>query len=282
MIARARTTHRSGHEEGSTKVLRVAAFNVNGIRAAVRRGFSAWLADSGIDVVCLQEVRAPLDAVPPEAHDGYHLAYHEGDQPGRAGVAILTRAKPSAVRVGFGSIEFDAQGRYLEVDLDGLTIGSLYLPKGDVDGAKMEGKQRFMQEFSAHTARSLRKAKRDGREFLVGGDYNIAHAEVDIKSWKTNLKSVGFLPHERHWMGELITAGGMVDVLRRLYPDQAGPYTWWSWRGKAFDNDSGWRIDHHLASEGLAEKAISGRVDRAATYQERISDHSAVVVDYEL
>ena len=263
-------------------MLRVAAFNVNGIRAAVRRGFDTWLADSGVDEVCLQEVRAPLEKIPTDALGGYHLAYHQGDRAGRDGVAVLTRNEPSAVRVGFGSQEFDSQGRYIEVDLDGLTVGSLYLPKGDVQGEKMEGKHRFMQEFSAYTAKSIRRAKRAGREFLVCGDYNIAHAEADIKSWKTNLRSVGFLPHERQWMGDLISAGGMVDVLRQLHPDQAGPYTWWSWRGKAFDNDSGWRIDHHLASKGLAAKAMSGRVERAASYQERISDHSAVVVDYDL
>ena len=263
-------------------MLRVAAFNVNGIRAAVRRGFGTWLAGSGVDVVCLQEVRAPLDAIPMDALDGYHLAYHEGDRAGRDGVAVLTRQEPSAVRIGFGSKEFDAQGRYIEVDLDRVTIGSLYLPKGDVQGEKMEGKHRFMQEFSAHTAKSIGKAERAGREYLVCGDYNIAHAEADIKSWKTNLKSVGFLPHEREWMGGLITSGGLVDVLRQLHPDQSGPYTWWSWRGKAFDNDSGWRIDHHLASKPLAARAISGWVERAATYQERISDHSAVVIDYDL
>ena len=261
-------------------MLRVAAFNVNGIRAAVRRGFGDWLTRARPDVVCLQEVRAPLDLVP--AFAGYHLSYHQGDRPGRDGVAVLSRQVPDAVRLGFGSKEFDGQGRYLEVDLDGLTVGSLYLPKGDVEGEKLEAKHRFMKELSAHAGRSIRKARRNGREFLICGDYNIAHAPEDIKSWRTNLKSVGFLPHEREWLGELISAGGLVDVLRQLHPEQQGPYTWWSWRGQAFDNDAGWRIDHQLASKGLAAKAISGGVDRAETYQERISDHSAVVVDYDL
>ncbi len=263
-------------------MLRVAAFNVNGIRAAVRRGFDSWLAAGNVDVVCLQEVRAPLDQVPPQAFAGYHLAYHEGDQPGRAGVAILSKQEPSAIRIGFGSAEFDPQGRYLEVDLDGVTIGSLYLPKGDVAGEKLESKHRFMKQLSAHTASSIRTAEDAGRGFLVCGDYNIAHREADIKSWKTNLKSVGFLPHEREWIGELVSGGGLVDVLRQLHPDQSGPYTWWSWRGKAFDNDAGWRIDHHLASKALADTAIAGRVERAADYRQRISDHAAVVIDYAL
>jgi len=255
---------------------------VNGIRAAVRRGFAAWLVESKIDVLCLQEVRAPLSGIPPEALIGYHLSYHQGDRPGRDGVAILTKAAPKAFRVGFGSAEFDTQGRYLEVDLDQLTVASLYLPKGDVVGEKMEAKRRFMEQLTAHVAISKAAAAQAGREFLVCGDYNIAHTQADIKSWKTNLKSEGFLPHEREWMGQLLTEGALVDVLRQLHPDQSGPYTWWSWRGQAFDNDAGWRIDHHFASKNLAAKAVSGRVHRALSCDQRVSDHSAVVVDYDL
>ncbi len=263
-------------------MLRVAAFNVNGIRAAVRRGFTTWVGQRQPDVICLQEVRAPPTAIPVEAVQGYHLSYHEGNQPGRAGVAVLSKIAPLAVRVGFGDAEFDLQGRYIEVDLPGITVGSLYLPKGAADGAILESKMRFMAEFAAHTAKAARRAKRHKREFLVCGDYNIAHSELDLKSWKTNKKSPGFLPQERAWMGDLIGAGGLVDVLRKLHPDVPGPYSWWSWRGKAFDNDSGWRIDHHLATPRLAERAITGAVDREASYAERISDHSPVVVDYDI
>lgn len=263
-------------------MLRVAAFNVNGIRAAVRRGFPTWVGQRQPDVICLQEVRAPLTAIPAEAVEGYHLSYHEGNQPGRAGVAVLSKTAPLAVRVGFGDKEFDLQGRYIEVDLPGITVGSLYLPKGAADGAILESKMRFMAEFAAHTTKSARRAKRAKREFLVCGDYNIAHNELDLKSWKTNKKSPGFLPQERAWMGDLLGAGGLVDVLRKLHPDVPGPYSWWSWRGKAFDNDSGWRIDHHLATPGLAKKAMTGAVDREASYAERISDHSPVVVDYDI
>lgn len=260
--------------------VRIATFNVNGIRAAVRRGFGQWLARTDPDVVCLQEVRAKAADIPAGAFDGYHVAYHEGNLAGRNGVAVLTRQEPTAVRRGFASAEFDEQGRYLEVDLPGLTVASLYLPKGDVAGERMESKARFMKELAAHADRM---AQRDDREYVVSGDYNIAHAEVDIKSWKANLKSVGFLPHERQWMGELIASGrpdGLVDVLRVLHPQGSGPYTWWSWRGKAFDNDSGWRIDLQVATPGLAARAVAGWVDRETSYAERVSDHAAVVVDY--
>jgi exodeoxyribonuclease-3 len=117
---------------------------------------------------------------------------------------------------------------------------------------------------------------------LVCGDFNIAHTELDIKSWKTNLRSEGFLPEERAWFGEATSSGGFVDVIRQLNPDRPGPYSWWSWRGKAFDNDAGWRIDHHWASKGLAAQAVTGGVDRAASYAQRISDHAPVVVDYDI
>ncbi|MTD14268.1 exodeoxyribonuclease III [Nakamurella sp. YIM 132087] len=285
-------------------MLRVATFNVNGIRAAVRRGFGDWLARTGADVVCLQEVRSPVALVPPEILDGWTFSYHEGDRAGRNGVAVLSRVGPTAVRIGFGSADFDAEGRWIEVDLpgapatspgaaatspgaatppgatdapSGITVASLYLPKGDTAGEKYDGKMLFMKQLTAH----IRETAAAGRELVVCGDWNIAHTNADIRSWKTNLKSVGFLPEERAWFGELLADGEMVDVLRSVHPEADGPYTWWSWRGKAFDNDAGWRIDHQVATPGLAATAVAARVDRENSYAERISDHAAVVVDYE-
>ncbi len=271
-----------GREREVGEVLRVAAFNVNGIRAAVRRGYLAWSAGRSADVICLQEVRCPAEMIPAQAIDGYHLAYHAGDRAGRNGVAVLSRHAPQDVRIGFGSAEFDPAGRYVEVDLPGVTIGSLYLPKGDVYGVKYATKMRFMAEFAAYLSKARRRQRRGGRELLVCGDFNIAHTEADIKAWRANLKSEGFLPEERTWFGELVGAGGMNDVIRMLHPDRPGPYSWWSWRGKAFDNDAGWRIDHHLATEGLARRAVFGWVDRAKSYPERISDHAPVVVEYQI
>ena len=168
------------------------------------------------------------------------------------------------------------------VDLPGVTVGSLYLPKGDVAGEKWDAKMLFMTQLAAHTARAARRAKRGGRGFVVCGDFNIAHTEADLKSWKTNQRSIGFLPAERAWIGELISTGGLVDVVRVLHPDQEGPYTWWSWRGRQFDNDAGWRIDHQLATPALAAAAIAGCVDRESSYAARMSDHSPVWVDYDV
>ncbi|WP_026928139.1 exodeoxyribonuclease III [Granulicoccus phenolivorans] len=267
--------------------MRIATFNVNGIRAAQRRGFGDWLARTDPDVVALQEVRCPPEQVPTEAFEGYHFSYDAGSLAGRNGVAVLTRTEPEAVRTGFGSREFDHEGRYIEVDLPRLTVASVYIPKGgtpyedEASLAKHERKLRFLDKFSRELTKSRRAAARAGREFVVMGDFNVAHTERDLKNWKTNKKSEGFLPVERDWFGSIVSPRTLTDVVRDLHPGTEGPYSWWSWRGQAFTNDAGWRIDYHLASRGLAERAVRGGTMRDDTYDARISDHAPVVVDYD-
>lgn len=266
--------------------VRIATFNVNGIRAAHRRGFRDWLDRSDLDIVALQEMRCPVDLVPPDAVEGYHLAYDPGTIAGRNGVALLTRSEPLAIRHGFGNREFDGEGRYVEVDLPGLTVASLYLPKGGTpfedakSEAKFRRKLRFLASFQHHLTRSRRQAKNAGREFLVMGDFNIAHTELDVNNHKAKRRMEGFLPEEREWFGGILSPRRLTDVVRRLNPDTQGPYSWWSWRGRSWDTDAGWRIDYHLASSGLADRAISAGTDRDATYEARISDHAPVVVEY--
>lgn len=266
--------------------------NVNGLRAAVRRGFDVWLKDREPDIVGLQEVRATVDQLP--VLDGYHVSYHPGALPGRNGVAVLTKDPPVAVRLGFGNQRFDPEGRYLEVDLaskagrPGLTIGSLYLPKGDRpdDGptaaAKHRRKLAFMRSFRAYLSRARRAARAADREFLIMGDFNIAHTALDLRNDRANQRNSGYLPDERAWFASILGPRTLVDVVRRLHGDQKGPYSWWTWRGRAFDQDTGWRIDYQLATPGLADAAISGGTDREPHYQARMSDHSPVVVDYRL
>jgi exodeoxyribonuclease-3 len=266
--------------------MRVATFNVNGIRAATRRGFGDWLNHSDLDVVALQEMRCPPDLVPAEAVDGFHLAYDPGTIPGRNGVALLTRTEPLAVRTGFSNRHFDPEGRYLEVDLPGLTVASLYLPKGGtpfedaVSEARFRRKLRFLASFRHHLTRSRRRARNAGREFLVLGDLNIAHTALDVNNPRAKRRSEGFLPEEREWFSGILSPRTLTDVVRRLHPDSPGPYSWWSWRGRSWDTDAGWRIDYHLASPGLAERAISGGTERDSSYAARISDHAPVVVEY--
>ncbi|MFD5653342.1 exodeoxyribonuclease III [Streptomyces sp. NPDC127039] len=265
-------------------MLTVTSVNVNGLRAAAKKGFVEWLAGTSADVLCLQEVRAEPHQLPDHvgAPEGWHVTHAPAAAKGRAGVSLYTRREPDAVRVGFGSTEFDTGGRYVEADLPGVTVASLYLPSGEVGTERQDEKVRFMGEFLAYLKDLRERAAAEGREVVVCGDWNIAHREADLKNWRANKKNSGFLPEEREWLGRVLdpAEGGYVDVVRALHPDAEGPYSWWSYRGRAFDNDSGWRIDYHLSTPGLAARALKGYVERAATHAERWSDHAPVTVVY--
>ncbi len=293
--------------------MRIGTHNVNGIRAALRRGFRPYWDRTAADVIALQEVRCRMDDLPLEAFHDYHVTLDAGQTAGRNGVAIMTRARPERVRALDATVHqfgpdlapeevpaerivnrdlarFSTEGRYVEVDLADapLRVASLYLPKGAAwpheDGSeeKYRRKMRFMRGFARLLTASRREAAADGREFLVMGDFNIAHTRQDLRNWRSNQKSEGFLPEEREWFGSILSPRSLVDVTRRLHPDADGPYSWWSWRGQAFTNDAGWRIDYHLASPGLAKSATSAWVGREPSYEERISDHAPVLADYSL
>lgn len=255
----------------------LSTVNVNGVRAAATKGMLAWLDATEADIVCLQETRATdaqtAAALAPALAAGWVLTHAEPESKGRAGVGILSRRAPDAVRIGFGSTEFAASGRYLEADFGELTVASVYVHSGEENTPKQDEKYRFMAELGAYL-------KTRTGEFVVSGDWNIAPAEVDLKNWKGNQKSAGFLPEERAWIAELL-AVGYVDVVRALHPDVAGPYSWWSYRGRAFDNDSGWRIDLVLTTEDIAPFATAARVERAAAYDQRWSDHAPVTVQFD-
>ncbi|WP_371483386.1 exodeoxyribonuclease III [Kitasatospora sp. NBC_00315] len=261
----------------------VTSVNVNGIRAAAKKGFTEWLAATEADVVCLQEVRSEPEQLPAELRElpGWHAVWAPAAAKGRAGVAVLSRSVPQRTVIGFGSEEFDNSGRYAEIDIPGLTVASLYLPSGEVGTPRQEEKERFMAEFLVHLGGLRERAAAEGREVVVCGDWNIAHRPEDLKNWKANQKAAGFLPEERAWLDRVLDEAGYVDVVRRLHPDRTGPYTWWSYRGRAFDNDSGWRIDYQIASPGLAGRAVRATVERAATHAERWSDHAPVTVAYD-
>ncbi|MXM68899.1 exodeoxyribonuclease III [Streptomyces sp. HUCO-GS316] len=266
-------------------MLTVTSANVNGLRAAAKKGFVEWLAATSADVLCLQEVRAEPHQLPEPAGapEGWHVVHAPAAAKGRAGVSLYSRREPDRVQVGFGSSEFDTAGRYVEADLPGVTVASLYLPSGEVGTDRQDEKTRFMTEFLAHLKELRVRAAADGREVVVCGDWNIAHQRADLKNWRSNQKNSGFLPEERAWLTQVFDPadGGYVDVVRSLHPEVEGPYTWWSYRGRAFDNDSGWRIDLHVSTPGLAARAVKGFVERAATHDERWSDHAPVTVVYD-
>ncbi|WP_422749239.1 exodeoxyribonuclease III [Mycobacterium sp. WMMD1722] len=260
----------------------VSTVNVNGIRAAVKQrspenlGLLAWLADTRSDVVCLQETRADDEqlaaALAPALTAGWQLASASPHLKGRNGVAVLSRHRIGATR-HLESDEFADHGRYLEVDTGGITVASVYVQTGEAGTERQLEKERFMAVLAA------RMAEIRDTDAVVCGDWNIAHSELDIKNWKGNVKKSGFLPSERQWLTDLLGTG-WVDVVRMLHPGVPGPYAWWSWRGRAFDNDAGWRIDYQLATPSLAPRAHTGRVERAQAYALRWSDHAPVTVDY--
>ncbi|MFW0789674.1 exodeoxyribonuclease III [Gordonia sp. CPCC 205333] len=281
----------------------VASFNVNGIRAARRRGFDDWLASRSPDVVALQELRCPAAEV--GDFPGYTAAVDVGSIPGRNGVAILTATAPADVRNWVthpprarGLREFATHGRYIEVDLADrpLTVACLYLPKGGLPaelqragsmreqpdgGAKYARKKRFVAAFTRELDRNRLSALHSGREFLLVGDLNVAHTQYDVTNWRPARKMDGFLPEDRAWFDSLLGKRRLVDVVRRVYGDQPGPLTWWSWAGQSFAKDVGWRVDHQLATPGLAARASKVWVDKEPSPDERLSDHAPLVVRYE-
>ncbi|MCV2395430.1 exodeoxyribonuclease III [Actinotalea sp. M2MS4P-6] len=260
--------------------MQIASVNVNGIRAAFRRGMADWLAQRQPDVLLLQEVRAPDESVRDHLA-GWHVAHAEAHAKGRSGVAVASRLPVSAVRVGLGDEDPSHSGRWIEADLDlpdgVLTVVSVYVHSGTVGHPSMDDKHVFL----ARVSDRLDELAASGRPAVVGGDLNITHTDADLKNWKGNVGKAGCLPEERAWLTRWFDAG-WVDVTRALAGDVSGPYTWWSWRGKAFDNDAGWRIDYQVASPALAPRATAAAVDRAESYDRRFSDHAPLVVEYDL
>ncbi|ONM45964.1 exodeoxyribonuclease III [Nocardia donostiensis] len=258
----------------------ISTVNVNGVRAAAGKGLLAWLATTEADIVCLQETRADdaqtAAALAPALAGGWHLAHAEPAAKGRAGVGILSRRPANTVRIGISpDSEFRDTGRYIEAEFDEVTVASVYVHTGEADTPRQEEKYRFLDELAVHMGQM---SSRTG-SYVVAGDWNIAHTERDLKNWKGNLKKSGFLPTERAWVDARLAAG-YVDVVRVLHPEGAGPYSWWSYRGRAFDTDAGWRIDYQLALPELASRAKQAVVERAATYAQRWSDHAPVTVQY--
>jgi exodeoxyribonuclease-3 len=254
--------------------LSVATVNVNGIRAAFRRGMPAWLAAAQPDVLLLQEVRAPSTILAEHLGPDWHLVHHEAPAAGRAGVAIASRLPFQAVRLGLPGEPTESVGRWVESDLlmpDGepLTVISTYVHTATAGTPSMEVKLAFLELATA------RLAELGGRRAVLGGDLNVAHDHRDIKNWKGNRGKSGFLPQEQAYLSRWRELG-WVDAARAHAGDVEGPYTWWSWRGRAYDNDAGWRIDYLWCSASLAPSVREVRVDRAPSYDSRWSDHAPV------
>jgi exodeoxyribonuclease III len=255
--------------------VRIITLNVNGIRAAEGKGFAHWLTRGAAwDVVCLQEIRAGVDDVPRalRAPRRSHAFFSCADRKGYSGVAVYARREPAVVS-GFGCAEFDCEGRYLEADFGDLVVASVYFPSGSAGPHRQAAKMRFLDAFLTHLS-TLRK--REGKEIVLCGDWNIAHQPIDLTNWRSNRNNPGFLPEEREWLSRVFDEIGFVDVFRRVDP-RAGQYTWWSNRGRAYAKNVGWRIDYQIATPGIASRAKAVSIYKAR----RFSDHAPLIVDYD-
>ena len=259
-------------------MFKLTSLNLNGIRSATSKGLETWLTQVQPDCICVQEVKAQHADVADKFERLADMTghFHFAEKKGYSGVGVYTRHAPSDVVVGYGSKEFDAEGRYVEVRFDTparkLSVISAYFPSGSSGEDRQQAKFRFLAEFYPHL-QSLRAQ----REFILCGDINIAHQEIDLKNWKSNRKNSGFLPEERAWMSKLLNEGGLVDVYRTLEPTATDDcYTWWSNRGQAYAKNVGWRLDYHLATPALAAHAKQHAIYKG----EKFSDHAPLTIDY--
>lgn len=260
-------------------MFKVISVNVNGIRAAARKGFFDWLKRQKADVVCLQEIKAQVDQIKDEHFwpKDYFCEYVSAEKKGYSGVAIYSRYQPEDIKTGLGWNDFDNEGRYVQFDFTvqqkKLSVGSLYLPSGTSGEVRQDFKYKVMD----YLEEELIKMRRRQREFIICGDWNIAHKKIDIKNWRGNQKHSGFLPEERAWMDKIFEQRGVVDAFR-VVNQKEDQYTWWSNRGKAWENNVGWRIDYQIISPGLKPM-----VQKTSIYKrQRFSDHAPLTIEYDL
>lgn len=254
--------------------MRIISLNANGIRAAEQKGFFLWMAKQNADVICIQETKAQTKQLKAEVFwpKGYHCYYHDAEKKGYSGVALYCQEKPDNVTIGMGDNEFDSEGRYIEAIFKNLSIISLYMPSGSAKEQRQQAKYRCMN----HMMTKLEIMKASKRNYIICGDWNIAHKNEDIRNWKANQKNSGFLPEERAWLDTLFDNVGFIDAFREL-AQKEHQYSWWSNRGQAWANNVGWRIDYQILSPNLKAKVIATDIYK----DERFSDHAPLTIDYD-
>jgi exodeoxyribonuclease-3 len=256
-------------------MFRVITFNANGIRAAARKGFFAWMAAQRPDVVCVQETKAQEHQLPPEAIalPEFNYTFVDAQKKGYSGVAIYSRRKPLAIERGLDMPDMDAEGRFVRMEFGDLSIASLYVPSGTSGPARQAVKYSFLDRFIA----TLVTLKNRGVSTIVCGDYNIAHREIDVFDPKSCAQTTGFLPDERRWFDDVVDRVGWVDAFRAVNTEPK-QFSWWANWPNAFERNLGWRIDYQLITPDLEP-----RVRAASIYRdERFSDHAPVTIDYDL
>lgn len=255
--------------------MKIISANLNGIRAAHRKGFFDWLPKQNADVICIQETKAQPDQLVDEilSPEGFHSSFHSAEKKGYSGVALYMKDEPDQVISGLGWEDFDKEGRYIQADYGNLSVISLYLPSGSSSEIRQVAKFDFLDRFYP----MLEEMAQDGRDYIICGDWNIAHKEIDLKNWKGNKKNSGFLPEEREWMTKLFDDLGFIDSFREVN-QEADQYTWWSNRGQSWAKNVGWRIDYQILSPNLKGKVVSTEIYK----DERFSDHAPLIMTYDL
>jgi exodeoxyribonuclease-3 len=253
---------------------RIITANVNGIRAAERKGFFAWMQTQNADVVCVQEIKAQEHQLDEKFYpDNIYTYYKPAEKKGYSGTGLYCKQKPD--RVIFSPwADFDFEGRFIQADFGNLSVISIYIPSGSAKPERQDYKMEFMlKRFMPY----LQELQKNGRDYIICGDINIVHKEIDIKNFAGNKKRSGCLPEERAWLDKLFGEAEYIDAFRQVN-QQAHQYTWWSNRGQAWANNTGWRIDYQILSKNL-----KGKVKSAFVYKdERFSDHSPLIIDYDL
>lgn len=255
-------------------MLKIITLNVNGIRSAAKKGFFDWLNQQDADLVCLQETKAQEKILDDNFRPaGFHCYYFDAVKPGYSGVAIYSRTKPENIIKGLGWPYADQEGRYIQADFPHFSVASLYMPSG----TSGEERQRIKYDFMERYLSKLKEIIESKRPFIICGDWNIAHKNIDLKNWRSNQKRTGFLPEERAWIDSLLNETGFIDAFRRLNqePDQ---YTWWSQRGRAWDKNVGWRIDYQIITPNLQNVLKATSIYKA----QRFSDHAPLIMEYDL
>lgn len=249
------------------------SINVNGIRSAIKKGLFAWLAQENADVICLQEIRISEEHLTNKELQlpGYHSHFYCAQQKGYSGVAIYSKKEPDKIIRGLGWNIADDEGRYIEAIFGNLHIASLYLPSGTSGDARQAIKYDFLDKYLT----TLQDTIKSKKQYIICGDWNIAHKNIDLKNWRSNQDHSGFLPAERSWLDTLFDEVGYVDAYRYLHPNKI-QYTWWSNRGQAWANNTGWRIDYHVITPNLADKIMHADVYR----EQKFSDHAPLTIDY--
>jgi exodeoxyribonuclease III len=253
--------------------MKIITANLNGIRSAKSKGFFSWLHQQNADVICLQELKAQEADIHTLGNvlTDYHQYFHCAKKKGYSGVAIYTRHKPNNVIYGLGWESADEEGRYVAIELDNVCIASLYMPSGTSGEERQNIKFAFLKQYAEY----LKQILKEDKEYIICGDWNIAHKIIDLKNWRSNQKNSGFLPEERAWMDHLFNELKFIDAFREVN-QEADQYTWWSHRGRAREKNVGWRIDYQIVTPRLKEQIKSAQIYKA----EFFSDHAPLIMEY--